>query len=73
MNYYPSNRPVLDPNEALEAIRLIAPYADKLKIGRWNHDARANAIDWPKFKRDVVSLLEDYGKDYMLKKGLVEL
>ena len=68
-----SVEPVLDPNEALEAIRLIAPYADKLKIGRWNHDARANAIDWPKFKRDVVALLESFGKDYMLKKGLVEL
>lgn len=44
-----SVEPVVDPEEGLRAIRALLPLADLIKVGRWNHDARANAIDWRDF------------------------
>jgi DNA repair photolyase len=65
-----SLEPVLDPEVALEIIRRTHVAVDLYKIGRWNYDARANAIDWRKFAADAVALCESLGKKYLLKRDL---
>jgi len=44
-----SVEPVVEPTEGLKAIEALLPLADMIKIGRWNHDARANGVDWQAF------------------------
>jgi DNA repair photolyase len=66
-----SVEPVIEPEEALCAIELLMPLTDMIKVGRWNHDARANAIDWPSFVARARALLGSH--PHVFKKGLVEL
>ncbi|MEN6431160.1 MAG: hypothetical protein ABFC80_10030 [Coriobacteriales bacterium] len=65
-----SIEPVIDPAQSLELIRLAAPFVDLFKVGRWNHDHRADAIDWRAFARDAVALLDELGAAYYLKQDL---
>jgi hypothetical protein len=65
-----SLEPVLDPAAALAIIRLTHSSVDLFKVGRWNYDARAEAIDWAKFASDAVALLESLGKRYYIKRDL---
>ena len=67
-----SLEPVIDPLQSLELIRRTAPFVDTFKVGRWNHDERANAIDWAAFARTVVDLLESLGKRYYIKADLAK-
>lgn len=67
-----SLEPVIDPAQSLEIIRNCLEFVDVFKVGRWNHDIRANAIDWRAFGREAVRLLESYGKRYYIKKDLAE-
>lgn len=55
-----SVEPVLDPEEGLRAIRALLPLADLIKLGKWNHDARARAIDWAGFLDAAVAVLGDH-------------
>lgn len=65
-----SLEPVLNPDWTLEVIEQTAPDVDEYRIGTWNHDARAKAIDWHKFAHDVTALLDSLGKRYTLKDDL---
>ena len=65
-----SLEPVIDPEQSLDLIRLTADFVDEYKIGKWNHDERARAIDWKEFGRMAINLCESYGKKYRLKKDL---
>lgn len=67
-----SLEPVIDPQQALEIIRQTHAFVDTYKVGRWNYDKRAATIDWPKFREEVVALLDSLGKDYYIKKDLRE-
>jgi DNA repair photolyase len=67
-----SIEPVIIPEQSLSIMETAMPWVDTFKIGRWNHDKRASAIDWAKFKRDAVALCEKYGKKHVLKKDLIE-
>ena len=60
----------MERKQSLELIHLSADYVDTFKVGKWNHDGRANAIDWPAFAPAAVELLESLGKDYYIKKDL---
>lgn len=66
-----SFEPVLHPTSTLNLMRRVAPYVDLYKIGRWNHDPRADAIDWRQFREDAVALCESLGKQYTLKQDLI--
>lgn len=68
-----SVEPVIEPDEGLAAIDDVLPHADLVKVGRWNHDARANAVDWRAFAVEAKRRLVASGKPYLLKKGLAEL
>jgi DNA repair photolyase len=65
-----SLEPVIVPSESLLLIKSTHNYVDLYKVGRWNHDARANRIDWEKFGNEAESLLKQYGKEYYIKEDL---
>lgn len=65
-----SMEPVIEPEQTLDLIRATYRYVDHYKVGRWNHDTRANEIDWPLFARSAVDLLNILGCDYYIKKDL---
>lgn len=67
-----SFEPVLDPTWTLEAIEAAAPFVRRVKIGKWNHDKRANAIDWRKFRSNAESLCKRLNLEYMLKADLLK-
>lgn len=68
-----SMEPVIEPDECMAALELVLPYADVIKVGRWNHDKRANGVDWQAFARRIKAQLVESGKPHVLKRGLVEL
>lgn len=65
-----SLEPVIDPAQSLEIISRCHEFVDLFKVGKWNHDSRANAIDWKKFGAEAISLLEKHDKKYYIKKDL---
>lgn len=68
-----SMEPVVEPDEALAVLERLLPVADTVKVGRWNHDAAANAIDWRAFALEIKARLVATGKPHLLKRGLAEL
>jgi DNA repair photolyase len=67
-----SVEPVIDQQQALRAIELLAPVADIIKVGRINHDARLGMQDWRSFAVESWKLVTALGKNYYFKKGLRE-
>lgn len=65
-----SLEPVIDPQQTLEIIRCTLQSVDMYKIGKWNHDKRANEIDWKAFVQEAVEILERHGKEYYVKEDL---
>lgn len=65
-----SMEPVIDPAQTLNLIRETAGFVDLYKVGRWNYDKRANAIDWKAFGEEAVALLTALGKPYYVKHDL---
>ena len=63
-----SVEPVIDPEEALYAIKCLNYYVDFWKIGKMNH--RKLDIDWVKFREDAIELLDSLGAKYYIKKEL---
>lgn len=66
-----SIEPVIIPIQSLEIMSWAMPYTDEFKIGKWNHDKRANEIDWKDFALKAIDLMECNNKQYMLKKELL--
>ncbi|KKM92536.1 hypothetical protein LCGC14_1217650, partial [marine sediment metagenome] len=67
-----SIEPVIIPPESLVIIERAIPYVDEFKIGKWNHDKRANDIDWKRFANDAIELMVKYKKKYVLKEDLAK-
>jgi DNA repair photolyase len=67
-----SVEPVIDPKESIRAMYFAAPYVDEYRIGKWNHDARAKAIDWPLFYRQASDLMNQLKKRHVFKIDLLE-
>jgi len=65
-----SLEPVIDPAQSLEIIRQTHEFIDLFKVGRWNHDKRADLIDWKDFGTKAVNLLETLKKPYYIKADL---
>ena len=62
--------PVIDPAQTLALIEATTEFVDFYGVGKWNHDTRANDIDWLKFRADAESLLKKLGKAYKIKAAL---
>jgi len=67
-----SFEPVLYPRAVLQMIRATVPFVDFYKVGKWNYDARAKAINWPAFRIEIKAVLDKLGKPYMIKRDLAE-
>lgn len=65
-----SLEPVLDPSWTFELIRRSHEVVDEFKVGKLNYHARAQEIDWPRFTRSAVELLERLGCHYYLKEDI---
>lgn len=65
-----SFEPVIEPEQSLNLIKKTLPFVDQYKIGKWNHDKRANEINWKDFGNKAVSILRQSGKEFYIKKDL---
>ncbi len=65
-----SLEPVIDPVQSLAIIRRYHGFIDTFKVGKWNHAKDAAAIDWEKFARQAVELLDSLGARYYIKDDL---
>ncbi len=65
-----SIEPVIIPGESLKIMELALPYVDEFKIGKWNHNKAADAIDWKQFAWESIDLMEKNKKRYVLKDDL---
>ena len=65
-----SLEPVIDPVQSLQIIRETKDFVDEYKIGRWNHDPRADRIDWKAFGEETIELCRMLGKKFYIKKDL---
>lgn len=66
-----SLEPVLDQDQALEIIRLTAPYTDHYGVGKPS-GMTVPGVDWPRFRGEAEELLQGLGKSYLIKKSLRE-
>lgn len=67
-----SLEPVIDPQQSLEIIHKTHDFVDMFKIGKWNHDKKANEINWKNFGNKAIALMEKYNKEYYIKKDLAK-
>jgi len=65
-----SFEPVLDPEQSLELMRRGLDCIDEYAVGRWNHDPRAEDIDWLDFAARAVAILRKAGKPFYIKADL---
>jgi DNA repair photolyase len=65
-----SIEPVIYPLDSLEMIAASLTYVDAYKVGKWNHDPRADKIDWHAFARSAVDLISAAGKALYVKADL---
>jgi len=65
-----SMEPVIEPAQALDLVLELRHDVDEWRVGRWNHDARANSIDWTEFTSLAIRTCLDTGADFMLKEAL---
>jgi len=76
-----SFEPVIDPKQTLRLIELVAPFADKIKVGKMNskgnqtwHGEEIKHIcqntDWSTFGTEAIDLLKQLGKDFYIKDDL---
>ena len=63
-----SFEPVIDAENVLSMIRDVAPYADKVKIGKLNY--YPSDIDWKAFGLEAEALCQRLGLDYYIKDSL---
>lgn len=65
-----SLEPVIDPVQTLEIIRLTHKYVDYYKVGKLNYLPEAKMVDWAKFAKAAVALLESLNCRYYIKNDL---
>ena len=63
-----SYEPVVNSDAVLGSIRVVAPYTDKVKIGKLNY--WPSDINWAQFGRAAEKLCREMGLDYYSKDGL---
>lgn len=65
-----SLEPIIDPEQTAQLIYLSRQFVDEYKVGRWNYDPRADAMDWRKITHYLKAVLDKYAKSYRFKKDL---
>jgi len=65
-----SIEPVIEPPESLAVIEVSLPFVDGYKVGKLNHHASANLIDWLAFGSRAVAMIRAAGKALYVKHDL---
>jgi DNA repair photolyase len=65
-----SIEPVINPEISLEIIRQTHQFVDLFKVGKMNYHPVEKTIDWARFGKEAVELLESLGKEYYIKEDL---
>jgi len=65
--------PVIDPDQALELIRMLHPVVGHWEVGILNYRKLPRPVDWLQFRANAKRLLDSLGADYHLKKSLAGL
>ncbi len=65
-----SLEPVIDPDQTFEIIWETHAFVDEYRVGKLNYHPRSKEIDWHRFTKTVVGLLEGLGKKYLIKDSL---
>lgn len=65
-----SLEPVIDPEQSLEIIDRTIDFVDIYKVGKWNHDKRADGIDWKAFGEAAIAKLSKYHAKFYIKNDL---
>lgn len=65
-----SLEPVIEPAQTLRLIDITHEYVDHYAVGKLNYHPLAGTIDWPKFLRDELAKLKQYGNSYYIKESL---
>ncbi len=65
-----SFEPVISPDESLNMIEFSLPHVDQYKLGKWNHDPRADNIDWKEYVNSAIKILRRAGKQFYVKEDL---
>lgn len=68
INTWVSFEPVLDADIVLTAIEAVAPFVDKVKIGKLNY--HPSDINWKTFGHEAERLCRQLGLDYTIKNSL---
>jgi DNA repair photolyase len=69
-----SMEPVIDPAQAIALVKALSPFVDHWKVGKLNYNKEISGkVDWPRFKADITSIMDDLGADYYLKNSLKDL
>ena len=63
-----SFEPVVNADRVLALIASVAPYVDKVKIGKLNY--HPSTIDWAEFGKRAEELCKRFGLDYYIKESL---
>jgi len=67
---YASLEPVWVPEQTLKLIDLTKDCIDFYKVGKLNYNSHQKTVDWKRFKYEVISKLEYYGRKYYIKNDL---
>jgi len=62
--------PVIDPDQALDLIKMLHPVVDHWKVGILNYRKLPRPVNWIEFREGVSKLLDSFGADYHLKQSL---
>ena len=65
-----SVEPVINPTEAIGVLAALVDKVDLIKVGKWNHDARAKEVDWKAFLGEARMILS--GRPHVFKHDLLE-
>lgn len=65
-----SFEPVINPDAVYRLIKRSHEYVNLYKVGKLNYHPLAKEIDWKKFLKTSVSILESLNKKYYIKKDL---
>lgn len=66
-----SMEPVIDPNQTIELIDQVAPFVNEIRLGKWNHSAESNSINWKNFYHEAKARLDFHGVKYIIKDDLL--
>lgn len=68
-----SMEPVIYPDQSLDIMHITNEYVDAYKIGKLNHFKKhEEKFDWKQFLTDSVSIMRQYGKEFYIKKDLLD-